>query len=299
MHRTAIRESRGDQVFVAFIATILSLTLVIVLYPLIYIVSSSFSSVPAVVSGRVWLLPVEPSLEGYKAVFSNKGVMRGYANGAFYTFFGTLLNVILTVMVAFPLSRADFVGRGFLMFFLTFTILFSGGLIPTYLVVRRLGMIDTRWAMIIPQALAVWNVIVARTFFQTTIPEELVEAAEIDGCSDIYFVWSVVLPLSTPIVAVLTLMYAVFHWNAYFDAMIYLNSDRLYPLQIVLRNILILHQDISTMGIRSVREQLRHQGLADLLKYSLIVVGSAPLLAAYPFAQRYFVKGILIGSLKG
>jgi putative aldouronate transport system permease protein len=153
--------------------------------------------------------------------------------------------------------------------------------------------------MIIPQALAVWNVIVARTFFQTTIPDELVEAAEIDGCSDIYFVWNVVLPLSKPIVAVLTLMYAVFHWNAYFDAMIYLNSDRLYPLQIVLRNILILHQDISTMGIRSVREQLMHQGLADLLRYSLIVVGSAPLLAAYPFAQRYFAKGILIGSLKG
>ena len=299
MHRTAIRESRGDQLVVASIATLLSLVLVIVLYPLIYIISSSFSSVSAVVSGRVWLLPVEPSLDGYKAVFSSKGVMRGYANGAFYTFFGTFLNVILTVMVSFPLSRTDFVGRGVLMFFLTFTMLFSGGLIPTYLVVRRLGMIDTRWAMIIPQALVVWNVIVARTFFQTTIPDELVEAAEIDGCSDIYFVWNVVLPLSTPIVAVLTLMYAVFHWNAYFDAMIYLNSDRLYPLQIVLRNILILHQDISTMGIRSVREQLMHQGLADLLKYSLIVVGSAPMLAAYPFAQRYFVKGILIGSLKG
>ena len=180
---------------------------------------------------------------------------------------------------------------------LVFTMMFSGGLIPLYLTVRRVGILNTRLAMLIPQAMHVWQVIIARTFFAATIPDELAEAAEMDGCSDAYFIWRVVLPLSKPIIAVLVLMYAVFHWNAYFDALIFLNSDKLFPLQIVLRNILILNQ--ATRVAVKASEQIARQNLASLLKFSLIVVASAPVMALYPFVQKYFIKGVMIGSLKG
>ncbi len=223
--------------------------------------------------------------------------MLGYRNSLFYAFFGTLISVTLTVMLAYPLSRPSFCGRGAIMMFLIFTMLFSGGLIPTYLVVQKLGMLDTRWAMLIPNAIAVWQVIIARTFFQSTIPEELVEASELDGCSDLRFLWSVVLPLSKPILAVLVLMYAVSQWNAYFDALIYLKSPELYPLQLVLRSILILNT--TTSGTMEASDMIERRQLADLLKYSLIVVASLPVLLIYPFVQRYFVKGMLIGSVKG
>jgi putative aldouronate transport system permease protein len=284
------------------INTLLFLLLVAIGYPLIYILSSSLSSTRAVTSGRVWLWPVDPSLAGYEAVFRNKGILTGYANSAFYTLFGTLINVAVTIMAAFPLSRKDFYGRGFFMFLLTFTMLFSGGLIPYYLVVRALGMVDTRWALLIPSAMAVYQVIIARTFFQITIPGELADAAEIDGCSDLGFLVRIVLPLSTAIVAVLTLMYAVGNWNSYFSALIFLSDAAKYPLQIVLRNILILNMfdpaSIATRGI-DTHKMVELQGLSDLLKYALIVVASLPVLLLYPFVQRYFVKGVLIGSLKG
>jgi putative aldouronate transport system permease protein len=294
--------SRSDRLFLAVINTLLFLILVVIAYPLIYIVSSSFSSTRAVTSAQVWLWPVDPSLAGYGAVFRNKGILSGYANSAFYTVFGTLINVAVTIMAAFPLSRRDFYGRGFFMFLLTFTMLFSGGLIPYYLVVRALGMVNTRWAMLIPSAMAVYQVIIARTFFQTTIPGELSDAAEIDGCSDLGFLVRIVLPLSTAIIAVLSLMYAVGNWNSYFSALIFLSDAAKYPLQIVLRNILILNEfdpaSIATRGI-DTRKMVELQGLSDLLKYALIVVASLPVLLLYPFVQRYFVKGVLIGSLKG
>jgi putative aldouronate transport system permease protein len=200
-------------------------------------------------------------------------------------------------LVAYPLSRRGLYGRGAIMLFITFTMIFSGGLIPTYLVVKNLGMLDTRWALIIPQAVAAWQVIIARTFFQVTIPEELAEAAALDGCSDLRFLWSVVIPLSKPIIAVLVLMYAVGQWNAYFDALLYLKSDELQPLQLVLRSILILNT--TTSGSMEASVMIERQQMADLLKYSLIVVGSLPVLLIYPFAQRYFVRGMLIGSIKG
>jgi putative aldouronate transport system permease protein len=294
--------SGSDRLFLAVINTLLFLLLVAIGYPLIYILSSSLSSTRAVTSGRVWLWPVDPSLAGYEAVFRNKGILTGYANSAFYTLFGTLINVAVTIMAAFPLSRKDFYGRGFFMFLLTFTMLFSGGLIPYYLVVRALGMVDTRWALLIPSAMAVYQVIIARTFFQITIPGELADAAEIDGCSDLGFLVRIVLPLSTAIVAVLTLMYAVGNWNSYFSALIFLSDAAKYPLQIVLRNILILNMfdpaSIATRGI-DTHKMVELQGLSDLLKYALIVVASLPVLLLYPFVQRYFVKGVLIGSLKG
>lgn len=293
-----IRESQGDRLFLFGIYMFLIAVLIVVLFPLIFIVSSSFSSPQAVVSGKVWLLPVEVTLEGYKAVFRNPQIVTGYLNSLFYAVVGTVVNVALTVMLAYPIAKKTFYGRNVIMVLLVITMMFEGGLIPFYLVVKNLHLLDTRWAMILPGAMAVFQVIIARTFFQTSIPDEISEAAELDGCSDIRFIMSIVLPLSKPILAVLTLMYAVGHWNAYFDALIFLKSPNLFPLQIVLRNILILNTIDPTM-VSKVDQMLAQQGLKDLLKYSLIVVASAPVLLIYPFVQKHFVKGVMIGSLKG
>ncbi|MFZ1768248.1 MAG: carbohydrate ABC transporter permease, partial [Caldilinea sp.] len=224
-----IRESLGDRIFLTGVYLFLMIVLLIVLYPLVYVVSSSFSSAAAVSSGKVWLWPVDFSLRGYQVALSNPQIITGYANSLYYTVFGTLISVVLTVLVAYPLSRRTLFGRNATMMFIVFTMIFYGGLIPTYLVVKDLGMLNTRWALLIPQAMAAWQVIIARTFFQVSIPEELAEAAELDGCSDLRFLWSVVIPLSKPILAVLVLMYAVGQWNAYFDALLYLKSAELHP----------------------------------------------------------------------
>lgn len=292
-----IRDSLGDRIFMFFVYLFLVIVLLIVLYPMIYIVSASFSDPLAVTAGKVWLYPVDFSLRGYEVTFQNPQIVTGYLNSLFYTVAGTLISVVLTVFVAYPLSRRDLYGSNVLMFLITFTLIFSGGLIPTYLVVKDLGMIDTRWALLIPQAVAAFQVIIARTFFRSAIPDELVEAAELDGCNDLQFLWSVVLPLSKPIIAVLALMYAVSQWNGYFDALIYLKSSELQPLQLVLRNILILNTTSS--GTMDPAAMAQRRQLADLLKYCLVVVGSVPVLMIYPFVQRYFVKGMLIGSIKG
>jgi putative aldouronate transport system permease protein len=293
-----VKESFDDKLFLVGVYAFLIFILVIILYPLIYILSSSFSSAQAVAAGRVWLFPVDLSLAGYKAIFASPQIVTGYVNTLIYTFFGVLINVSLTVMLAYPLSRRTFVGRNLITIILIITMMFSGGLIPYYLTVKQLGILDTRWAMLLPGALAVWQVIIARTFFQTSIPNELAEASEIDGCSDLGFLWKIVLPISKPILAVLVLMYAVGHWNAYFDALIFLKSQKLFPLQIVLRNILILNQIDSSMMV-DANQLAARQGLRDLLKYSLIVVATVPVLAIYPFVQKHFIQGIMIGSLKG
>ncbi|WP_372633750.1 carbohydrate ABC transporter permease [Cohnella sp.] len=294
--RRRIRESAGDRLFMFAIYAILGLVLIAVLYPLIYIVSSSISSPAAVTSGKVWLWPVDVSFRGFQTIFKTPQIMTGYANSLFYMSAGTVISVTLTIMLAYPLSRKTFFGRSGILMLVTFTMLFSGGLIPTYLVVKEMGLIDSRWALLIPNAIWVWQVIIARSFFQSTIPEELVEASEIDGCSDWRFLWSVVLPLSKPIVAVLVLMYAVGQWNAYFDALIYLKSDKLYPLQLVLRSIIIQN---NSAGVMDPSIQVQRAEMAELLKYSLIVVATLPVLIIYPFVQRYFVQGMLVGSVKG
>ncbi|MBD2871380.1 carbohydrate ABC transporter permease [Paenibacillus arenilitoris] len=294
--KTKIRESAGDRIFVFAIYVILSLVLVVVLYPLIYIVSSSISSPAAVVSGKVWLWPVDLSIKGFQTILKTPLIMTGYGNSLLYMSAGTLISVTLTVMLAYPLSRKTFFGRQGILMLVMFTMLFGGGLIPTYLVVKELGMIDSRWALLIPNAIWVWQVIIARSFFQTTIPGELVEASEIDGCSDWRFLASVVIPLSKPILAVLVLMYAVGQWNAYFDALIYLKSDKLYPLQLVLRSIIIQN---NSAGAMDISVQVQRAQLAELLKYALIVVATLPVLIIYPFVQRYFVQGMLVGSVKG
>jgi ABC-type glycerol-3-phosphate transport system permease component len=292
-----IRDSFNDRVFMFFVYLFLAVILLLVLYPVIYIVSASFSDPFAVTAGKVWLYPVDFSLRGYEVTLQNPQIITGYINSLIYTVGGSLISVVLTVLVAYPLSRRDLYGGNVLMFLITFTLIFSGGLIPTYLVVKDLGLIDTRWALLIPQAVAAFQVIIARTFFRSAIPDELVEAAELDGCNDLQFLWSVVLPLSKPIIAVLALMYAVSQWNGYFDALLYLKSSDLQPLQLVLRNILILNTTNS--GSMDAAAMAQRQQLADLLKYCLVVVGSVPVLLIYPFVQRYFVKGMLIGSIKG
>lgn len=300
VQRRAVKESPGDRVFTVINYVILVIVLLLVLYPLVYIVSASFSNARAVTSGRVWLWPVEPSLAGYVAIFKNKFLVSGFANSLFYTVAGTLLNVVLTVLAAYPLSRADLPYRRTITFIFYFTTLFSGGLIPTYLVVRQLGMLDTRWAMLLPGALSIWNVLIMRTYFQTTIPQELFEAAQLDGCDDFTYLMRIVLPLSGPILAVIALFYAIGHWNSYFNALIYLQRKELWPLQLVLREILIQNQiDPSMMAGMDPQQMAIRQALRELLKYSLIVVATLPLLLVYPFVQRHFVKGILLGSVKG
>ncbi|MGN7168489.1 carbohydrate ABC transporter permease [Paenibacillus cellulositrophicus] len=295
--RKAIKESKGDRLFLGIVYTILILVVLAVLYPLVYILSSSISSPAAVTSGKVWLWPVDISFEGFRMLFSRQEIMTGYLNSIIYTAAGTLISVTLTVMIAYPLSRRSLFGRNVFMMIITFTMIFSGGLIPTYMVVKELHLIDTRWALLIPNAIWVWQVIIARSFFQSSIPGELLEASEIDGCSDIRFIRSVVLPLSKPIIAVLVLMYAVGQWNAYFDALIYLRSADLFPLQLVLRSIII--QNNSSGGTMDAMAMVQKQQLAELLKYALIVVATLPVLVIYPFVQRYFVQGMLVGSVKG
>ena len=297
MKKSRPRQSASDRVFTIVNYSLLVVALVIVAYPILYIASSSFSSSDAVMSGRVWLYPVEPSLKGYKAVFSNKRIGIGYANSAFYMAAGTTINVFMTILAAYPLSRKDFAGRNLYMAIFTFTILFSGGLIPTYLLVKGLGMLDTRWAMLIPNALVVFNVIVTRTYFQTAIPQELLEAAQIDGCRDFKFVLYVVIPLSGPILAVISLWYAVGHWNTYFTALIYLKSSSLYPLQLFLRSILLRASEMSVDLFERLDKD--YIGLVEVLKFALIIVASLPVLAIYPFVQRYFIKGVMIGAIKG
>ncbi|MEF3306604.1 carbohydrate ABC transporter permease [Paenibacillus sp. GYB003] len=298
MERSTIRETRGDKLFTVANYIVLSLFLVTVLYPLIYVASASVSSSDAVIAGEVWLWPVRPTLEGYAAVFRHKLIWSGFMNSVFYTAAGTAINVAMTILAAYPLSRKDFYGKNVFMFLFVFTMMFSGGLIPTYLVVKDLGLLNTVWSMLLPGALGVWNMIITRTYFQTTIPDELLEASQLDGCTDFQFVRKIVLPLSGPIIAVITLFYAVGHWNSYFNALIYLKSQHLFPLQLVLRDILV-QNDVDLNMLMDVQEQAKREGLRELLKYSLIVVASVPLLVVYPFVQKYFVKGIMIGSLKG
>ena len=293
-----VKETGADRAFNVFNYLILLFFLLIVLYPLVYVVSASFSSARAVISGQVWLWPVDVTLDGYEAILRHNLLMRSFLNSVFYTVAGAAVSTTLTILAAYPLSRKDLYGRNVIMFLFFFTLLFNGGLIPTYLVVKELGMLNTRWAMILPTALNVFNMIITRTYFQTAIPDELLDAAKIDGASDFRFLRDVVIPLSGPIIAVNALFYGVAQWNKFFDALLYLTDQKLWPLQLVLREILIQNQFSAEM-MPDIQELARRMNLRELLKYSLIVVATVPLLIVYPFVQKHFVKGALIGSLKG
>lgn len=295
---TRVRQRWDDTLFDVIATLILVFAVSIVAYPLVYVVSASFSSTTAVMAGRVWLFPVEPSLKAYEAVFTYDSIMTGYLNSAIYTVLGTAVNLTLTTLCAFCLSRKDFYGRGVVAGMVLFTMLFNAGLIPNYLLINGLGWLDTTWALIIPNAMNAWYVILMRSYFQNSIPEELFEASGMDGCSVFRQLLSIVIPLSGPIIAVISLYCAVGIWNSYFDAFIYLSDKSRFPLQVVLRNILILNQ-LDMSAVADLRDMASRQGMSNLLKYAVIVVSSAPLLALYPFVQKYFVKGIMVGSVKG
>ncbi len=293
-----IHRARQDVVFDAVNNGVLGAILLIVLFPLLYVVSCSFSSGNAVTSGRVWFWPVEPSLEAYRAVLGYQAIWRGYVNSVLYAGVGALFSVLMTLLAAYPLSRRDFGARRVYMMLFTFTMLFSGGLVPYYLVVLNLGLVNTFWAMIIPSALSVWNVIITRTFFNQTFSGEILDASQIDGCTDFGFFLHIALPLSGAIIAVNALFYAVGKWNSYFEAFILLRNADLMPLQIILRRILVLNEKSMT-DVASAGSEAELAKLRDLIKYALIVVSSLPVLCIYPFVQKYFVRGLMIGSVKG
>lgn len=298
----AILRSNGmaDHIFMFFVYLLTIGSLVIVGAPIMHVVSASFSDSSMVQQGKVLLLPKGLNLEAYKMVFEFPAIWRGYRNSLFYVVLGTLINLTVTIMAAFPMSRKDFFGKSFFMVIFTITMFFGGGLVPTYMVVMRLGLVDTVWAIMLPGAMGVWNMIVMRTFFNNTIPEELYEATLLDGGGDMAFLFRVVLPLSKAVMAVMGLMFAVGRWNSYFAEMIYFNSESLMPLQVILRRILVLNN--LQAGIDGASDALtyeRAQRVARLMKYALIVVASVPVMLIYPFAQRYFMQGMMVGSIKG
>lgn len=293
-----IRESGGDRVFLFITYALIVLLVLAVLYPLIYVVSASLSDPKLVVSGQIGLLPKGFNLEAYRRVFLNGEIWVGYRNTILYTLVGTFVNIALTMMGAYPMARKNFAWRRGLMVFFTITMFFSGGIVPTYLLVKNLGLYNSMWALILPTAINVYNMIVARTFIETTIDEQIYESAYMDGCSNIRAFFSIVLPLSAPILAVLVLFYAVYHWNSYFEAMIYLKDRALYPLQLFLREILVMNQSDNVMT-DSIETDTSKFLVAEGVKYAVIIVSSVPILILYPLLQRYFVKGMMIGALKG
>ena len=296
------RKSRckADIIFDAVIFVVLTILFLLVAYPLYFIVISSISDPIAVSQGKVTILPIGVTLDGYQAVFEKREVVRGFVNSLIITTLGVCINLLVTIPTAYALSRKDFNGRKAITIFYMITMFVSGGLMPTYLIVRNTGLIDSWLALIIPGALSVFNLIVARTFFQSNIPGELLEAGKLDGCGNTRFFIHIALPLSGAIMAIMILYYGVGHWNSYYSALLYINDRELWPLQLELRSILI--QNTSNVGImteEALKEKARQEALKEMMKYSLIVVSSVPVLILYPLIQRHFVKGVTIGSVKG
>ncbi len=293
---------RSDKAFDIVNISILVVVLLICAYPLWFIIVASVSNPDLVNTGKVWLWPRDVSFTGYRNLFGDPSIMRGYRNTLLYTFGGTVLNLLVTLPAAYALSRKDFVGRKFFNIMFLVTMFFSGGLIPTFLTVRSLGLYNNPWVMVILGATSMTNIIISRTFFQSNIPDELEDAAKIDGCGNFRLFCQIVLPISSAIVAVMALFFAVNHWNGYFTAMIYIRDEEWKPLQIVMREVLLqsqfnaemLQQGGDTLGM--LQEELR---AAEQIRYALIVVASIPVMLLYPFIQKYFVKGVTVGAVKG
>ena len=297
---TAIRLSTGDRIMDTTINVIMFLLFLVVLYPLIYVVSSSFSSGDAVFNGKVILWPVDFSTFGYEIVLKFPKVWVGYKNTIINTVVGTVMNVFTTTLVAYPLSRKEFQGKGFYMFIFMFTMWFGGGLVPSYLLMSDLGLVNNRLSVLLSGLVSISNMVVMRSFFRNSIPGDLHDAARVDGISDIGYMVKIVLPLSKAIFSVITLYYAVAHWNAYFSAMIYLREPSMMTLQQVLKDLLAqANPSLDDVQGMSAEDIANMQYSADLMKYSLIVISSAPILCAYPFVQKYFERGVMIGSVKG
>ena len=302
MKTKPVKRCREDVIFDTVIFIILTLILFIVAYPLYWVIISSFSDPTAVSAGKVLLRPMGFTLKGYAEVFKNSQVMRGFFNSIVITFVGVCVNLAVTLPTAYALSRDNFSGKKPITVFYMITMFFGGGMIPTYLVVKNMQLLNTIWALVLPGCLSVYNMIVARTFFKSNISEELYEAGEIDGCTQSRFFFQIALPLSKAIIAIMVLYYGVGHWNSYFSALLYISDQDKYPLQLVLRNILItnqtaLSQTATTAAARAALQE--QQQLIDVMKYSLIIISSVPVLILYPLVQKHFVKGVMIGSVKG
>ncbi len=268
----------------------------ITVYPLYFVVIASFSSPSAVAGGQVWLLPKSITLEGYKRVFADERIWMGYRNTIFYTVAGTLISLLFTLPAGYALSRKDLAGRNVITLFFVFTMYFGGGLIPTYFVIDKFHLTDTIWVIILPFSVSVYHLIITRTFFQSTIPADLLEVAQLDGCSDFRFFVSIVLPLSKAIIAVIGLYCAVGQWNQYFTSLVYVRNSELMPLQMVLREILLQNKAVS--GAASV-SNVELQKVGEIMKYAVIIVSTVPIMCVYPFVQKYFNKGVMIGAIKG
>lgn len=292
--------SKEDKLFDVFNTLLITVSVLLIFYPILFVVSASLSDPTKIFDSPILLWPKGFTLNGYKKVFENRDIWIGFKNAVIYTGLGTMINVLMTTLAAYPLSRRDFKGRNIITFLFTFTMFFSGGLIPTYLVNQKLGIINTIWVMILPGAVGVYNMIIMRTYFQQNIPRELEESAFIDGCTDMQLLWKVVLPLSTPIIAVMMMFYGVGRWNGYFDAMIYLSDRELFPLQLILREILIQNQmgDAANQQIMS-SSQAEVSMIKQTIKYSVVVISSVPVLLFYPIVAKYFEKGIMVGAIKG
>ncbi len=300
-----LRYSWGDRIFLVLVYVLVVAIALACLYPLYFTVIASFSDAYDVYTGKVNLWISNFTTEAYELVFQNKSIWRGYANTIFYTVVGTCFNLFLTIPCAYALSKKRMFGRSILTTLFIFTMYFGGGMIPTYMLYNNLELINTRWIMIISGGLSVYNMVITRTYFQNNIPESLFEAARIDGASELYIFWKIVLALSGPIIAVITLYYAVSHWSSYFNAMIYITDQDLHPLQVVLRRILILNESAysdlmgSDVDASVIEDAARQAHMAVTMKYSLVFIASLPMLIVYPFIQKFFVKGIMVGSLKG
>ncbi|HPU58977.1 MAG TPA: carbohydrate ABC transporter permease [Candidatus Avimonas sp.] len=290
-----MRLAKGDIVFLSFVYVFLGIVTVVILYPLIYVFSASVSDPSKIVSGEVVLLPKGFSFAMYSRIFNSKNILIGYRNTVLYTVIGTMYNIFMTIIAAYPLSKKDFKGNSVFTFIICFTMLFSGGMIPAYLNIKNLGLLNNPLVMILPGALSATNFIILRNYFMHFVPGEVLESALVDGASQLKTLWSIVLPLSGPILAVLTVYYAVGHWNSYFSALLYLQDDNYMPLQIFLRRILLLGTSDGMTTGSSLQDQIMYEGL----KYALIVVAVVPMVALYLATQKHFKKGIMIGAIKG
>ncbi|MDR1542396.1 MAG: carbohydrate ABC transporter permease [Clostridiales bacterium] len=297
MKKSGVRISRSDSAFAAIVYLLAAISIIIIIYPLYFIIIASVSEPSAVSNGKVWLFPHGFTTDGYKALLQYSAIWLGYRNTIFYAAAGTAWALAVNIPAAYALSRKDLPFRMPLNFYYLFVMFFSGGLIPTYLVVKDLGLFDTWLVMIVPFSVSIYNVIVARTFFSTSIPADLLDAAQIDGCGNLRFFFSIVLPLSKAIISVLALWTAVGIWNSYFNALIYLQDKAKMPMQIILRNILITNQMTSAMGTGEAAQVALRQ--ANLIRYAAIIASTAPIMCFYPFVQKHFNQGVMIGAVKG
>ena len=292
-----IRRQGRDLVFDVILYSICAIMLVLVLYPLWFIVIASFSDPSAVAGGHVWIVPVGFTLDGYDELFRQREVWVGYRNTIVYTLLGTIFGLMVNIPAAYALSRKDLWGRKQIMGLYVFTMFFSGGMIPIFLTVQELGFYNNFWVMIIPFSVSAYNIIVARTFFETSLPPDLWDAAQIDGCGNLGFFFTMALPLSKAVLSVIALWTAVGQWNGYFNALLYLRDPELHPLQLIMRNILITNQIFAAMGTGEAAMIAMRR--ANLVRYSMIIIATVPIMCVYPFIQKHFDQGVMIGAVKG